>query len=131
MKFNTSPLFLVLMLLIICTGACSPFAPKPRTGLEHELPGQFSISGSNEKTGRWWEELNDPELNELIEEALSGNFSIKEAWARLHQAHALSIKSGADRFPDLNFNAGTSQGRQRIDTGMDSSTKGVENYSFG
>lgn len=131
MKKNTSPLFLLLMFLIICLGACSPFAPEPRPGLENELPGRFSVSESGKRTGRWWEELNDPELNKLVEEALSGNFSIKEAWARLNQAHALSVKAGADRFPDLNFNAGASQGRQGIDNDAVSSTNEIKDYSFG
>ncbi|QTA80911.1 putative RND efflux system, outer membrane lipoprotein, NodT family [Desulfonema limicola] len=132
---NKIPLFVLLTVFIVFTGACSPFAPKSRTGLEAELPAQFSLFSSEkttgEQSGRWWENFNDPELNELIEDALSGNFSIKEARARLMQAKALSAKAGADRFPDLNFNAGTTQGRQRTDTSINTSTKGIENYSFG
>ncbi|MGE4466073.1 efflux transporter outer membrane subunit [Sphaerochaeta sp.] len=37
---------------------------------------------------KWWEKLNDPQLNELVEDALAGNPSLSEAQARIRQAQA-------------------------------------------
>ena len=37
----------------------------------------------------WWTEFKDPQLNKLIETALSGNFTIKTAWERMNEAKAL------------------------------------------
>ena len=52
------------------------------------VPERFSEQGSLTLPQRWWESLNDPALNALMEEALAGNFSIRTAWDRLRQAEA-------------------------------------------
>ena len=49
-----------------------------------ELPRTFSLyTAKAESPQRWWEAFDDPELDALVEEALSGSFPLKEAWARL------------------------------------------------
>ncbi|MGH6980504.1 MAG: hypothetical protein ACREFC_04800, partial [Stellaceae bacterium] len=37
-------------------------------------------------TERWWQSLNDPELNALIERAIADNLDLKIALARLQEA---------------------------------------------
>ncbi|MEZ4271844.1 MAG: efflux transporter outer membrane subunit [Myxococcota bacterium] len=51
---------------------------------------------------RWWQTFGDPQLNALVERALTDNFQIKSAWSRLKQAQAVARISGAGLWPSLN-----------------------------
>jgi NodT family efflux transporter outer membrane factor (OMF) lipoprotein len=79
---------------------------------------------------RWWQEFNDPELDLLVDHALSGNLSLKEAWSRLAQARALVVQAGASLYPDLTGAAGASYTRQRTENG-DRKTFSDEDYYLG
>jgi outer membrane protein, multidrug efflux system len=110
-----------IYLILLVTGAvfaCSPFAPQPRSSPEGEIPKTFSLY--TEGPGipeRWWESFRDPELNALVEGALSGSFTIREAWARLRQANALALQAGSGLVPDLNFSGGTAHERRKTSDG--------------
>ena len=68
------------------------------------LKPKFSYSGQNNPPDKWWQAFNDPALNRLCEQALSGNFSLSAAYNRLDQAKAIAKKSGADLIPQVNGN---------------------------
>ena len=53
---------------------------------------------------KWWEMFQDPQLNQLIERALSQNFSLKEAHAKVETAYQLAKKQRARLLPDLSGN---------------------------
>ncbi|MEJ2692006.1 MAG: efflux transporter outer membrane subunit [Candidatus Thiodiazotropha sp.] len=79
---------------------CSAIPP-PRE-MPIEPPPQFSQPGGERPASdRWWRDFADPELNTLIEGALSRNFSLRAAWARLRQADAVARREGASRWPSL------------------------------
>jgi len=67
-----------------------------------ELPAQFSNSGTQKLTARWWQAFNDEELNKLCEQALTKNFSLKAAYNQLQQAEAIAKQAGAPLIPQLN-----------------------------
>jgi outer membrane protein, multidrug efflux system len=91
------------------------------------LPTEFSTPSQRwEPERRWWEAFSDPQLNDLIEEALGHNFSLQQSWARLRQARALAARSGAALYPELELDAGASSERRHTDT-----TETVESYSMG
>ena len=54
---------------------------------------------------RWWEQFDNPELNELMEIALKDNPGLKLASARLRQAEALVKVEGARLLPFLEADA--------------------------
>ena len=54
---------------------------------------------------RWWEQFGNPELNELIEQALKDNPGLKHAAARLRQATSLVKVEGARLLPFLEADA--------------------------
>jgi NodT family efflux transporter outer membrane factor (OMF) lipoprotein len=66
------------------------------------LPAQFSNSGTQKLTARWWQVFHDDELNRLCEQALANNFSLKAAYNQLQQAQALAKQAGAPLIPQLN-----------------------------
>jgi outer membrane protein, multidrug efflux system len=112
---------------IVAIDGCTPFAPRHRQPEKQLLPSAFSLPSQQwEPDQRWWEAFNDPQLNDLIEEALSHNFSLQQSWARLRQAQALAVSSGASLFPELDLGASASSEHHHTDT-----TESVETYSLG
>jgi outer membrane protein, multidrug efflux system len=118
--------------LWLCLGtACSTFKPAPRISLEHEIPKRFSLySGQTTPSQHWWESFGDAELNHLIETALSDNFSLMEAWARLRQARALAVQAGSERFPNLTGDIDARVGREKSGNSSSDSSE-IEDYSMG
>ena len=106
-----------VLILLICIPlimvSCNPFRPKERTSPEAEIPRTYSLYSSEPRgLDRWWESFEDKELDALVEEALSGNFNLKEAWARLRQAQAVVVQAESFIYPDLNLSADALRGRQ-------------------
>jgi len=123
--------FIGLTVILLLFTACNPFKPQIRPSPAGELPETFSLySKETEPLGRWWEEFNDPELTGLIEEALAGNLTLKEAWFRLDQARTVAVQVGAALYPDLTGTAGAFYERRRSDNGL-SKTESRDDYSLG
>lgn len=118
---------ILFIALIFVTDGCATFAPNEREPENNLLPPAFSGPSQQWEPGRrWWEAFNDPQLNDLIEEALGHNFTLRQSWARLRQAQALAAKSGAALYPELELDAGASSERRQTDT-----TETVDSYSLG
>lgn len=60
----------------------------------------------------WWQAYGDPQLNELIEEALRDSPDLKRAQARLSLAGAAVQGAGAALMPEVSGNAAFSEGKQ-------------------
>ena len=124
-------LFSGLLLALFLWASCSPFQPQKRPSPEGEIPRTFSLYVATSEPGRrWWQEFNDPDLDALIEQALSDNLTLKEAWSRLKQARSLAVQAGAPLYPDLTGTAGASYTRQRSGNGA-RKTISDEDYSLG
>lgn len=63
---------------------------------------------------KWWHSLNDPALNNLVEQALGRNFSIRSAWDRLTQAEELVRQANAALIPSLTYSLGGRRTRSDI-----------------
>ena len=133
MKHRVLKTFLLIVVTISFLSSCNPFRPAVRKSPAGEMPRTFSLYPSGpERQERWWQEFNDGELNALIGEALSDSFTLKEAWARLNQAKALAVQSGASLYPGLSATAGPSYKRQRAkNTSGNLTTISTETYSLG
>ncbi|MCE5184989.1 MAG: efflux transporter outer membrane subunit [Planctomycetaceae bacterium] len=91
-------LLAALMLLTGCRHEAAPVRLLP-----FELNEEFSAGGSASPADRWWQSFDDPNLNAVVEEALTGNFSIAAAWDRLRQARQTAIIAGAAAYPQADF----------------------------
>ncbi len=60
---------------------------------------------------RWWLQFNDPQLNQLIDEALTGSPTLQVAEARTRAALAQSQVSNAARLPQVGLSADTTRER--------------------
>jgi NodT family efflux transporter outer membrane factor (OMF) lipoprotein len=117
----------LLIPIVALSSSCAIFAPDERTELNNNLPEKFTLYSEEipDTENRWWESFQSPELNALIEEALTNSPSIQQSWARLAQAEATASKIGADRYPTLKYDGDARATRNSI------SDTTIENYSLG
>jgi NodT family efflux transporter outer membrane factor (OMF) lipoprotein len=98
----------------------------PQTGVRVESPDAPSLAA-------WWTTLNDPQLNEFIERALADNKTVKQAYARVVQAHAQRAIAGSGFWPDIG--ASTTASRIESESNFNESGEVVstvgESYSAG
>ncbi|MCW8892587.1 MAG: efflux transporter outer membrane subunit, partial [Deltaproteobacteria bacterium] len=96
--------FLLFASLLLVT-ACNPLttsriAPPPP-------PATYTLEQSQQLTqpaDRWWQDFNDPRLNQLQEQMFAGNLDLQQALYRLEQLEALQRAKGASLWPSLNLN---------------------------
>lgn len=119
----------LLILAALTAAACSPFAPRPRTEAAGALPAHFSLYDPAAKVPqRWWQNFQDPQLESLIDQALTDNFTILEAWSRLSQVRARTLQTAAALYPEVAGDGQAVFSRQHTE-GI--GTRGGEFYSLG
>ncbi|WP_186804668.1 efflux transporter outer membrane subunit [Limihaloglobus sulfuriphilus] len=104
---------IIVAAAVISLGGCMPEREPGR--VEMNLPDKFSAEGTDVLPEKWWQSLEDPQLSELIEQAVGDNFTIRAAWDRLEQARQEAIKAGADHLPAVNYDG--SAGRSVTERG--------------
>ena len=117
-------------IIFIMNSGCTAITPETRSAQPVVLPDTYSASSADTPSAKsdsiqgangngtskalpdppdlsspWWEAFHNDELNRLIEEALSRNFDIKAAWARLNQARAAAVKVNAGQRPSLDLDS--------------------------
>lgn len=90
------------MVVLSLGSSCIRRGPHAADVGRFELPGSYAAKGvSNEPAGCWWTRFERPALNALIDTALTNNFNVLRAWARLDQAAALARRLGAAQVPHV------------------------------
>jgi NodT family efflux transporter outer membrane factor (OMF) lipoprotein len=102
----------VLATLLGC--AVGPDYRKPETAVPQqwahvEDPG---LSTGAAEVTRWWQTLNDPTLDSLIDRAVSANHDLQIATARVREARALRGVAAADQFPTIDASGAYSRVRE-------------------
>jgi NodT family efflux transporter outer membrane factor (OMF) lipoprotein len=79
----------------------------------------------------FWREFGDPQLDALVESALSANHDLRIALARLDRANAISRSAKLDRLPTSLANADARERRAGSDEmpGADRAARDTESYS--
>ncbi|MES1927056.1 efflux transporter outer membrane subunit [Salinisphaera sp. T31B1] len=76
------------------------------------MPQRFARSGEAPMDSRWWRNFDDPALDSLVQRALTSNFTLVAAYARLSQARATLASARADLFPNIDASIDQSATRQ-------------------
>lgn len=100
---------LLLFSLFLLT-ACNPLRPAQ---LEIPAPptdyATTQAESAVQLSEHWWEDFNDPQLNQLLQQLFSNNLDLRQALYRLQQLESLQKISGATLWPQLNLNGSLSR----------------------
>lgn len=111
-KFN--PLFFVLFLIgVFLQGCLSPRQNQPSLQVPKKWPQQTTQVKMDDRIDlpdmAWWRQLNNPELDQMIQQALRNNNSIHIAAANLQYAQAQLKQVKLNWIPGMNILSGYSQ----------------------
>ena len=73
---------------------------------------QSAKSASSDLT--WWEVYQDATLQALVREALTNNYDLRIAMARVEQARALAMQARSQFVPSVTYNGTVSRGRNDV-----------------
>ncbi|WP_462325051.1 efflux transporter outer membrane subunit [Desulfoplanes sp.] len=110
------PLLLLSAVILVVMTGCAPFAPGSSSPPLPDLPSRYSLYAENGTLDTpWWQGFESPELDRLMDIALSHGFSIRQARARLEQAQALAVQAGASIYPSVSVEVDSSQSRLKVE----------------
>lgn len=124
-------------LATLALAGCSSLAGKAGSSTESELieplssPIALASENQNDTANTelppvsWWQAFNDSQLNEAVELALAGNYSLHAAAARLDQSLASVRGSRSDYYPQVNAEVGKSRRWDGDDSTTDAWSAGV------
>ncbi|MCX6991567.1 MAG: efflux transporter outer membrane subunit [Kiritimatiellaeota bacterium] len=110
---------------LLLTGGCISVGPDY---IQPQLPavtnwsatlsaGVTAAPAAPETLSRWWAQLNDPVLSDLIERARAGNLDVRQTEARLRAARAQRGMAKAALFPTVGAAAAASRSRGSEESG--------------
>jgi NodT family efflux transporter outer membrane factor (OMF) lipoprotein len=111
MKYFTC-LFSVILLALALTGCMvGPDYHTPATTMPVSfVPPPPSTEPVTIDITQWWKSLNDPHLNDLIDQAVANNLDLGIALARLQQARESEFAVSGMGFPDIEAAGGAARG---------------------
>jgi multidrug efflux system outer membrane protein len=121
----------ILLLLLLAGCAIGPNYHRPSTG----LPPLFSDSSNPASTNSladlpWWEIFNDATLTNLIQIALTNNYDIAIAAARVEEARALADQARSQFFPTVGYDVNHYHGKNTVAGGANPGGGGSTTRSY-
>jgi len=100
--------------ILLCGCALGPNYKRPTV----DTPPTYRF-GPSEATNSfgdlpWWQVFQDPILQDLIRTALTNNYNLKQAFARVEQARQQAVVARAPLFPQIGYNGGIGRGRNAL-----------------
>ncbi|ROO26424.1 hypothetical protein SAJA_11320 [Salinisphaera japonica YTM-1] len=123
--------WLCLLAAIVWLAGCATRDVDALTAPAVTLPDKFDLGGTAPLANAWWQAFDDPGLDQLIDYALTHNFTVAAAYARLQQAEATVKKSRAGLFPTLSGTASESVFRRPRSGGGFSGFNGISGGAGG
>lgn len=108
-----------MLMLSACAVGPDYRAPKPLAALAADLTeaGQVAAVTAQKPRGDWWRLFESPDLDKLVEKALTYNSDVRIASANLQRARALLLEAGAGRLPITDVTANATRGRSAPNQG--------------
>ena len=105
-------LLTVLATVLFAVGGCMvgpdytrPVTPADSVKSYSLRPSQWTQGEVPDSSQTWWKSFNDPVIDEFVQKALSKNFDLKAAAARVLEAEALLAQSHGRRLPEVDYSA--------------------------
>ncbi|HEY7641354.1 MAG TPA: efflux transporter outer membrane subunit [Steroidobacteraceae bacterium] len=104
---RTPAAFTSALVALACAGcAVGPDYRQPQTATPDEWHSVHNAIGDPAALADWWKTLDDPTLNQLVEQALANNKTAKQAYARVVESRARRGIAAGDFWPTLTAAAG-------------------------
>jgi multidrug efflux system outer membrane protein len=120
-------------LLVLALAACAvgPDYQAPVTPPAHISTAQDASRYSPQAfDALWWQQFEDPTLNQLVTQSLNGNRELRVAFARLKAARAIRDDVANDQFPVVTSRASSDIGKGQV-PGQTTSRVNQERYDLG
>ncbi len=104
------------------SSAITPAKWRAGTGKTLEKPADLA---------KWWRKLDDPILNQLIDDAVTGNRDVKIAEARIRQTIARRRATNAGLYPSVSVASSASTNRSSGNSRFSQGDRNYESYSVG
>ncbi len=109
---------LLMLLALILLGCSHGFKKYQRPELPFTFPEKFQQQADSgavlASEDKWWRAFGDRNLDALVERVMAHNLDIRSAVARVLEVQARLRRAGADRWPQVDFDARFQ--RQRLST---------------
>lgn len=106
------PVFLVVGLLAGC--AVGPNYQRPKV----DAPAQYRFDQDQQTNSLadlpWWQVFGDPALQNLVRVALTNNYDLKQAAARVEQARYQAAAAKSQFFPQVNYGGDIGRGKNAL-----------------
>ena len=93
-------------------------APQPKAAAAYAVEKTFTAPAAAWPSDRWWAAYGDPQLDQLIEEALAGAPDLAKARARLREAEAFRETAASTLGPHLAAVASVTEVKQSYNNGV-------------
>ncbi|RWC34700.1 MAG: efflux transporter outer membrane subunit [Mesorhizobium sp.] len=112
------PIFTAVLLAGCVVG---PDYQKPLLPMPANWTGQKPAKAARPaQLSKWWQNLRDPELNTLVEQAVAGNLDVATAKARIREARASYRKSVGTLFPSAEGSGSATRSKDSSSTSSSS-----------
>lgn len=128
--FRFAPALLTLA-LAGCVVGPDYKAPQPAPAALSEAQGQGNAQYDRSRfESLWWQQFDDPALNQLVREALAGNRDLRVAFSRVKAARAIRDDVANDDLPVVTSRASSEVGRAQV-PGQTDHRVNLERYDLG
>jgi outer membrane protein, multidrug efflux system len=107
---------LVVIVTLGVLGGCAVGPNYKRPAVE--APGAYRFATAESASSfadlPWWQVFKDPILQDLIGTALTNNYDLKQAVARVEQARNLAVSARAPLFPQIGYGGDIGRGRNAV-----------------
>ncbi|MDD2054374.1 TolC family protein [Pseudomonas putida] len=124
-------------LLVLALSACAvgpDYATAPLAPAHVDASGNDASSQKNFDRARferiWWQQFDDPTLNQLVSQSLQGNRELRVAFARLRAARAIRDDASNDAMPTITSRVSSDLGKGQI-PGQTEKRVNSERYDLG
>ncbi|MCE5363505.1 efflux transporter outer membrane subunit [Pseudomonas anguilliseptica] len=128
--FNAKPLAISLLTLALTACAVGPDYQAPQTADAQLSNAQGSSYDRSRFEASWWQQFDDPVLNQLVEQSLKDNRQLRVAFARLRAAQAIRDDLGNDQLPTITSRASGEFGKAQQPGVTEQRVRG-ERYDLG
>lgn len=104
----------LIALLLIAGCAVGPNYKRPKVNAPPTFRGSSDTVTNSFGDLPWWEVFHDEDLHHLIRVALTNNYDLRVAIARVEQAREIIAENRAGLFPQINYIAAAAKGKNAV-----------------